>query len=560
MKEGTSLEEILSSSDPDFQVPEEDVGATDVVKKKEDKDEQGSAAPLSAASTYELVKNLYKDDLNRPFSMTPGQNEIFDLIFKKGCQGEIQSEDGLGKVTKWFRRIWIATFTQFGKSDTVSMAVLTRVATFPEKWCIVAPSQAKAKIIMGYLIKHIFDNEYTMARFKIDEGESAEAIRRERSKNRLTFDLGNGGIGEVFILSAESRLRNGEDAGNAMMGFGAPNVVMDEAALISDESDAKAMRMVGGFTGSGMDFVVKIGNPFVRGHFLKAYEDPAYFKINIDYERGLMEENEYGEKRLTAEFIAEMKLKPFFRVLYENLFPIDGDIDSKGWTQILGEKDIEQACFLPEKETAPDHVGERRMGNDIARGGANFTVWCLRSMAYAEILAKSRQNNLTEIAGQTAFFLGDSNVKDENCFIDDVGVGGGAVDPLLAEQRKVRGVNVGQAALEDTKFANMRAEAYWRLREWIKKGGKLCACHKDDWTQLTKVKYKPDSKGRLRVMSKDDMRALGIESPDVADALMLTFVRREHADLSARRRLREQKKKKRQNSSGRGYTVTMGGY
>ena len=99
----------------------------------------------------------------------------------------------------------------------------------------------------------------------------------------MTFDVGNNQVGEVFILSAESRLTSGEDIGNSMMGFGAPNVIMDEAALISDEADAKAMRMVAGFTASGADFVAKIGNPFTRGHFLKAFEDPAYLKINISY-------------------------------------------------------------------------------------------------------------------------------------------------------------------------------------------------------------------------------------------------------------------------------------
>ena len=227
------------------------------MKKDLVKEKKGEVEEQFASSTFELVKNLYRNDYGKPFEMTAGQNEIFDAIFKK--------QHG---------RLHIMTFTQYGKSDVVSMAVLTRVATFGEKFCIVAPSQPKARIITGYLIKHIFDNEFTMSRFRIREGESMEGIRRERSKNRLTFDVGNNQIGEVFILSAESRLTSGEDIGNALMGFGAPNVVMDEAALISDEADAKAMRMVGGFTGMGNDFVVKIGNPFTRGHFLKAYEDP----------------------------------------------------------------------------------------------------------------------------------------------------------------------------------------------------------------------------------------------------------------------------------------------
>lgn len=178
------------------------------------------------STTWDLVHSLFKDDLGRPFAMTPAQNEIFDCIFKK------QSPDGK-------RRIHIETLTQFGKSDVVSMAVLTRISTYPEKWVIVAPSQSKARIIVGYLIKHIFDNEYTISKFKVKEGESLESVRRERSKNRLTFEVGGGGIGEVFILSAESRLTGSEDVGNALMGFGCIvggyNVMTDKGNLPIDK-------------------------------------------------------------------------------------------------------------------------------------------------------------------------------------------------------------------------------------------------------------------------------------------------------------------------------------
>ena len=59
-------------------------------------------------------------------------------------------------------------------------------------------------------------------------------------------------------------------------------------------------------------------------------------------------------------------------------------------------------------------------------------------------------------------------------------------------------------------------------------------------------------------MSKDDMRAVGIDSPDVADAGVLTFVRKEHADLEELKRRREAKKRKR--VQGRGLKVRMGGY
>ena len=435
-------------------------------------------------------------------------------------------------------------------SDTISMAVLTRACVHPEKWIIVAPSQPKARIMVGFIIKHIFDNEFTMSRFSVKEGESIDVIRRERSKNKLTFDLGNNRISEIFILSAESRLTSGEDAGNAMMGFGAPNVVYDEAALISDDADAKALRMVGGFVSAGADFVAKVGNPFKRNHFLKAYEDPDYHKINADYLVGIR------EGRLTEKFIVEMRKKPYFRVLYENKFPEDEDIDAKGWTQLFTDDDVEKAIT---NDANIAHIGEKRIGNDVARGGTNYTVWSLRSMNFLEVLGKSQQDNLTEIAGRTIFYATEKHVEYTNIFIDDVGVGGGAVDPLRYQQKKVNGVNVGLPAMESARFVNIRAEAYWRFREWLKRGGKLCNCHRDEWAQeLPKIKYKPDLKGRLRIMSKDEMRSMGIDSPDCADSGMLTFIRQDHGDLEERKKKRREKQQKRKH--GRGLKLTMAGY
>jgi hypothetical protein len=47
----------------------------------------------------------------------------------------------------------------------------------------------------------------------------------------------------------------------------------------------------------------------------------------------------------------------------------------------------------------------------------------------------------------------------------------------------------------------------------------------DDFLQLVNIKYKYSSakKGQLIIESKDEMAKRGLESPDVADALMLTF-------------------------------------
>ena len=73
-------------------------------------------------------------------------------------------------------------------------------------------------------------------------------------------------------------------------------------------------------------------------------------------------------------------------------------------------------------------------------------------------------------------------------------------------------------------FVNMRAQLYagkQGLQHWVKYVGALDPAV--DWSELTKIRYKRDGSGKIVIESKDDMRKRGDESPDVADALMLTF-------------------------------------
>jgi hypothetical protein len=62
---------------------------------------------------------------------------------------------------------------------------------------------------------------------------------------------------------------------------------------------------------------------------------------------------------------------------------------------------------------------------------------------------------------------------------------------------------------------------YWGVRKWIKSGGKLSKDNR--WYELAKIKYKSTEKGAIQIMSKVLMRANGIPSPNIADALSLTF-------------------------------------
>lgn len=440
--------------------------------------------------TQKIVKELYKDDSGKPLLLTEGQDIIFNLIF-----GRKHPRNNL------------MCYTRYGKSFTVALAVLTRVATFPEKWAIIAPSEKKARIIMSYIIEHIFDNELTKQKFMIDKTENVDRIRRERNKNRINFKHSSGKLGEIFILSADQR--NKAMGGDALMGFGSANVILDEAALIDDDVEAKIFRMLGDQTDN---FYLKIGNPFKRNHFYKSHRDPLYNTINIDYPQGIK------EGRITQEFIDEAKNKPFFDVLYNNIFPDAEAIDDKGYSRLITDKEFDNSTDLIMPE---GYFGIPIMGVDIARGGGNSNVWVVRHANYAFIAAKNQDSDLMNTTGAIIKLAKDNKVSMPNVCIDDIGVGSGVVDRLREQRFYVKGVKNSEVAEDFTKFKNKRAENAWKAKEWLMSGGKLRVT--DDWTDCLDIKYKTDSAGKLQIMPKEEMRRNGIMSPDVFDALCLTF-------------------------------------
>jgi hypothetical protein len=68
---------------------------------------------------------------------------------------------------------------------------------------------------------------------------------------------------------------------------------------------------------------------------------------------------------------------------------------------------------------------------------------------------------------------------------------------------------------------------YFRAAEWIKRGG--CMPKDDDLLrELPVIEYTFDSKGRLLIEPKDEIKAkLNGQSPDKSDAFVLTFADQE---------------------------------
>jgi hypothetical protein len=164
---------------------------------------------------------------------------------------------------------------------------------------------------------------------------------------------------------------------------------------------------------------------------------------------------------------------------------------------------------------------------DVAGGGRNFSVIVQRHTNIAKIIHKNQDPDTMNLAESVINIRRQQQIGTDDVFVDAVGIGKGVYDILNKEIPGIYGINAGAKPtneIEQNKFTNLRAEMYWKMRDWIVNGGKLEKS--EDWHQLLKIRYKSKLEGRrgkMQIISKEELAAEGVLSPDVADALSLTF-------------------------------------
>ena len=93
--------------------------------------------------------------------------------------------------------------------------------------------------------------------------------------------------------------------------------------------------------------------------------------------------------------------------------------------------------------------------------------------------------------------------------------------PAAQLGRRVIGVDFGGKPT-DEKFQNKRAEMWWLLAKWMETAS--IPNLPELQAELTAIQYTyANAQGRLQLESKEDLKKRGLPSPDLADALALTF-------------------------------------
>jgi NAD(P)H-dependent FMN reductase len=107
--------------------------------------------------------------------------------------------------------------------------------------------------------------------------------------------------------------------------------------------------------------------------------------------------------------------------------------------------------------------------------------------------------------------------------IDVIGVGSGVVDRLTEQNLPVLGLNVAEVPSIVGRFARLRDELWFRVREWLEGRNVQMPYDERLRADLAAPRLSFLSDGRMQVESKQMLRSRGFASPDSADALCLTF-------------------------------------
>jgi hypothetical protein len=166
--------------------------------------------------------------------------------------------------------------------------------------------------------------------------------------------------------------------------------------------------------------------------------------------------------------------------------------------------------------------GPRLVGVDPARFGDDRTCIIRRQGRVAYGLEIYNKKDTMEIAGMVHSIITKEN--PDRVFIDVGGLGAGVYDRLkeLGHSGVIVSCNAGSVALDQQRYVNRRSEMWGEMKEWLQDVVELPnsdELHAD----LCGIKYKWDSKTRLVMEKKEDMKKRGIRSPDAGDALALTF-------------------------------------
>lgn len=381
----------------------------------------------------------------------------------------------------------LALHRRAGKTELAIMELLDKALRFDKDlglFFYVAPYLKQAKAIAWARLKQRIEPLRQHGLIDVSEVDLSVTIKH------------NGCVIRIF----------GGDNPDAMRGVRLDGVVIDEVAQIKPEvwqdiiqpalSDRKGWALFIG-TPSGVNLFSEL---FYRAQQMDDWHAALYtvYDTNaIDPDEVERLKRDMAETSFSREYLC--------------------DFTAAGDDQLISLSDVEAAA----QRTAADdqyRFAPRILGVDPARFGDDRSVIFPRQGIAALAPEIYRGIDNMDLAARVAAYI--ERWQPDAVFVD-AGNGGGVIDRLRQLGHDVIEVNFGGKPI-DPRYVNKRAEMWFGLRDWLKAGG--CIPRDISLRQdLAAPVYWYDNANRLMLEPKDNIKKRGLPSPDLGDALALTF-------------------------------------
>jgi len=326
--------------------------------------------------------------------------------------------------------------------------------------------------------------------------EEAGAVEIREGDSTVIFKH-NGAIIRIF----------GGDKPDAMRGLRIDGIVIDEVAQIKAEVWYDIIQPA---TSDRHGWALFIGTPNGVNLFSQLYykglKDPAWQCSLWDvYSTEAIDVDEISRLR------ADMPPNSFNRE-----YLCDFSAQSDDALMSLNEVMVSMDKMLTKEDVAGS---AKILGVDVARyGGDRCCIFPRQGLIAYKPKIYLGIDNMT-FAGHVADAI---NKWKPDMVCIDAGRGEGVIDRLRQLGHVIIEVNFGGKPM-DTHYVNKRSEMWDAIRLWMERGGMLPDIEELKVDLCAPTYSYGNAQNKFQLESKDKLKARGLPSPDLADALALTF-------------------------------------
>lgn len=175
------------------------------------------------------------------------------------------------------------------------------------------------------------------------------------------------------------------------------------------------------------------------------------------------------------------------------------------WDNLGAVNQVIHDSWIDRAIKGPTILGGKIISCDVARFGDDKTIIYIMHGSEIEERHEMGYSRTTEISDA----LTDLSRRNNNIqiVVDEIGIGGGVIDELHKNGRRVIAFNSSNQADDPDKFYNMRAQAWWELGDHFAQGEIGCRNMTQELReQLTEPCYEFRN-GKILIEKKEDIKA-----------------------------------------------------